>query len=156
MHQLTNMMSMISNVFLDSSVFIEPLRNNRVAFYKYIVSNEQYNCCINAIVVSEYLYKYLGLQNVGSPRSVESRGEIADTLQPYFINNVLLQYEYLENNASIVSLVPRLMSTYNLLPNDAIILGTCILHNIKFLATHDSDFDVAAPAEGIKLLKDNF
>lgn len=45
------------------------------------------------------------------------------------------------------------MSKYNLLPNDAIILGTCILHEIKFLATHDSDFDIAAPAEGIILFK---
>lgn len=147
---------MFSNVFLDSSVLIEPIKNNRVTFYQNLVSNEKYNCCINAIVVSEYLFKYLGLQNVGSPRTIESRGEIAQTLQPFFKNNTLLEFSYLENNATIVSLVPRLMSAYNLLPNDAIILGTCILHNIPFLATHVTDFDLAASAEGIQLLKDIF
>lgn len=144
---------MINNVFLDSSVLIEPIKNNKVEFYNELISNESYNCCINTIVLSEYMYKYLGLQGVGSPRSIESRKEIDDVLQPYFTTNTLSEFDFLENNEAIVLLVPQIMSKYNLLPNDAIILGTCILNDIKFLATHDSDFDIAASAEGITLLK---
>lgn len=59
---------MNSNVFLDSSVLVEPIKNSKVEFYNQLISNENYNCGINAIVISEYLYKYLGLQGVGTPR----------------------------------------------------------------------------------------
>jgi predicted nucleic acid-binding protein len=46
------------------------------------------------------------------------------------------------------------MSKYNLLPNDAIILATCKIHNITKLASHDSDFILPCKAEGIELLRE--
>lgn len=45
------------------------------------------------------------------------------------------------------------MVTYNLLPNDALILATCKLHNIKRLASYDSDFARACIGEGIQLIQ---
>ena len=117
---------MTNRIFIDSSVLIEPLQNRKVVFYKNLISNNLYNCCINSIVVSEYLYKYIGLQNLGSPRTVQ------------------------EN--TVISEVPVFMSNYNLLPNDAIILATCKIHNITQLASHDKDFEAACKAEGIELL----
>jgi len=47
------------------------------------------------------------------------------------------------------------MQQYNLLPNDAIILATCKIHNITQLASHDKDFEAACKAEGITLLTEN-
>jgi predicted nucleic acid-binding protein len=55
----------------------------------------------------------------------------------------------------IIELVPILMSKYNLLPNDAIILATCKIHNITQLASHDKDFKTACDIEGITLLTED-
>lgn len=47
------------------------------------------------------------------------------------------------------------MSKYNLIPNDAIILATCISNNIEQLASYDSDFIIPCREEGIVLLTDD-
>ena len=52
-------------------------------------------------------------------------------------------------------MVPAFMITYNLLPNDAIILATCKIHGITQLASHDSDFILPCAAEGIELLRED-
>jgi predicted nucleic acid-binding protein len=143
---------MTNNIFVDSSVLIEPLQNRKVEFYKNLISKNIYSCCINSIVVSEYLYKYIGLQNLGSPRQVQSDKKIAEALQSYFITETLKEFLFLEINTDIISLTPVLMAKYNLLPNDAIILATCKIHNITQLASHDKDFEEPCKAEGITLL----
>jgi predicted nucleic acid-binding protein len=51
-------------------------------------------------------------------------------------------------------LTPIFMSKYNLLPNDAIILATCKMHNITKLASYDTDFIVPCQEEGIELLRE--
>ena len=65
------------------------------------------------------------------------------------INN----FNFISANEKVLIDVPRLMSDYNLLPNDAIILATCKLHGIK-LASHDSDFIVPCESENIELIRD--
>jgi len=45
------------------------------------------------------------------------------------------------------------MQKHNLLPNDAIILASCKLQDVKVLASHDSDFLKACTAEGIQLIR---
>jgi predicted nucleic acid-binding protein len=143
---------MINRIFIDSSVLIEPLQNRKVEFYKNLVLNYTFTCCINAIVVSEYLYKYIGLQSLGSPRTVQENNKIAEALQPYLSTRTLEEFQLLEINNVVISGVPELMSKYNLLPNDAIILATCKIHNITQLASHDKDFKDACKGEGIELL----
>lgn len=143
---------MINKIFVDSSVLIEPLQNRKVEFYKNLVLNHLDACCINSIVVSEYLYKYIGLQNLGSPRQVQADKKIAKALQPYFISRILEEFTFIEVNNSISFIAPLLMSKYNLLPNDAIILATCKIHNVTQLASHDKDFKEACNSEGITLL----
>ncbi|MDV3104052.1 PIN domain-containing protein [Thermococcus waiotapuensis] len=44
------------------------------------------------------------------------------------------------------------MRAHNLLPNDAIILASCKINEIKTLATLDEDLKRAALKEGLKLL----
>ena len=148
----TNTMFMTNRIFVDSSVLIEPLQNRKVKFYKSLVLNHTFTCCINAIVVSEYLYKYIGLQNLGSPRTVQENNKISEALKPYLITRTLEEFQLLEINNEIINNVPEIMSRYNLLPNDAIILATCKIHNITQLASHDKDFAEACRAEGVKLL----
>jgi len=143
---------MTSKIFVDSSVLIEPLQNRKVEFYKNLILNDAYINCINSIVVSEYLYKYIGLQNLGSPRAIQSDNKIAEALQSYFITETLKEFLFIEVDAKVVSLAPALMAKYNLLPNDAIILATCKIHSITQLASHDKDFKEACNREGIELL----
>ncbi|SFP61355.1 type II toxin-antitoxin system VapC family toxin [Parafilimonas terrae] len=141
-----------SRIFVDSSVLVEPLQNRKVEFYKDLILNHTFTCCINTIEVSEYLYKYIGLQNLGSPQTVQENKKTAEALQPYFITRTLEEFQLLEINSTVLSQVPELMSKYNLLPNDAIILATCKIHGIKQLASHDTDFEEACKTEGIELL----
>jgi len=145
-------MFMTNRIFVDSSVLIEPLQNRKVEFYKSLVLNHTFACCMNAIVVSEYLYKYIGLQNLGSPRTVQENNKISEALQPCLITRTLEEFQLLEINNAVIKNVPGLMSKYNPLPNDAIILATCKIHNITQLASHDKDFAEPCKAEGIELL----
>jgi uncharacterized protein len=145
-------MCMTNRIFVDSSVLIEPLQNRKVEFYKNLILNYTFTCCINSIVVSEYLYKYIGLQNLGSPRTIQSGNKIAEALQPYFLTRTLEEFELLEINSLVITAAPELMSKYNLLPNDAIILATCKIHTIQSLASHDKDFELPCKSEGITLL----
>ena len=145
---------MSNNVFVDSSVLIEPLQNRKIEFYAGLVANTQNIYCINSIVISEYLYKYIGIQKLGSPINVRESHKIQEALEPYFINNFLENFLFLEPDKTIVSLAPYFMSKYNLLPNDAIILATCKTHNITQLASHDKDFIEPCKAEGIELLSE--
>lgn len=146
---------MTNKIFIDSSVLVEPLQNRKVEFYKNLISNSNYVNCINSIVVSEYLYKYIGLQNLGSPRKIQSDNKIAEALQPYFITETLKEFLFIEVNENVVSLAPALMDKYNLLPNDAIILATCKIYNITQLASHDKDFKAPCKSEGITLLTED-
>ncbi len=63
-------------------------------------------------------------------------------------------FQFLFNDKSLFELVPKLMIKYNLLPNDAIILATCKIHDIKQLASHDTDFIIPCKEEGIELLRE--
>jgi predicted nucleic acid-binding protein len=145
---------MSNNVFVDSSVLIEPLQNRKIQFYASLVANIHNIYCINSIVVSEYFYKYIGIQRLGSPKTVQENHRIKEALDPYFINNFLENFLFIEPDKTIISLVPSLMSKYNLLPNDAIILATCKIYNITQLASHDKDFIEPCRSEGIELLRE--
>jgi len=77
------------------------------------------------------------------------------------ISNVLSQYDPISvlkdflvvSETSEVALVFSLMQKYNLLPNDALILATCLHHSLPYLASYDeNDFRDACTAEGIKLI----
>lgn len=64
------------------------------------------------------------------------------------------QFEYLPVPAEAVPLSIELMKKHNLLPNDALILASCILQGIKVLASHESDFALACQAENMIFLDD--
>ncbi|MEO6837925.1 MAG: PIN domain-containing protein [Ginsengibacter sp.] len=145
---------MINRIFIDSSVLIESLKGNKVDFYKKIISDLNNEVFVNDIVVSEYLYYILGFSAGISPRALQQRGKIKDTLsnESKIISTIKI-FNFISPNEKILIGVPQLMSDYNLLPNDAIILATCKLHEMK-LASHDSDFIIPCKSENIELISD--
>ena len=143
---------MINRIFLDSSIFIEPLKGNKVDFYKLLISNLENELYINDVVLSEYLYYVLAFNSDVSPKTLQRKNQIEDVIEqkPEIIralNNFILLF----SDQSFIKEVPRLMAEYNLLPNDAIILATCKLHGTK-LASHDSDFIIPCQSENIDLI----
>jgi predicted nucleic acid-binding protein len=146
-------MSTINKIFLDSSILIEALKGNKLEFYYSLVSDAKNNFYINSIIVSEYLYFLTGFSGGSSPRSLKESGKIKDTLADQ-INQIEILNEFtsIEAGESALFLAPIFMSKYNLLPNDAIILATCKMHNITKLASHDTDFVLPCQEEGIELL----
>lgn len=146
-------MSTINRIFLDSSVLIEALKGNKKEFYYSIVSNELNSFYINSTIISEYLYFLVGFSGGSSPRSLKESGKVKDSLADQ--NNqidILKEFTIIEAGENALTLIPQYMSKYNLLPNDAIILATCKMHNITRLASHDTDFIIPCKEEGIELL----
>lgn len=146
---------MTNKIFLDSSIFIEPLKGNKVNFYQSLISDLRLDLFINNIVVSEYLYYILAFNSEVSPKTLQRKGKIRQAMESEFeIINALNNFTSLSGNQSFISQVPQLMAKYNLLPNDATILATCKLHGIK-LASHDSDFIFPCRQENIELIRDD-
>ncbi len=146
---------MTNKIFLDSSIFIEPLKGNKVNFYQSLISDMRLDLFINDIVVSGYLYYILAFNSEVSPKTLQRKGKIQQAIESEFeIINALNNFTFLSGNQSFLSEVPQLMAKYNLLPNDATILATCKLHGLK-LASHDSDFIFPCREENIELLRDD-
>jgi len=143
---------MINRILLDSSIFIEPLKGNKVDFYRLLISNFENELYINDVVLSEYLYYILAFNSDISPKTLQRKNQIGDIIEqkPELVralnNFILLPYDQ-----NCRKQVPVLMAKYNLLPNDAIILATCKLHGIK-LASHDADFIIPCQSENIDLI----
>lgn len=143
---------MINRIFIDSSVFIEALKGNKRLFYDALISKREDQFYINDIVLSEYLYYILGFNSGISPRTLQQKKQISNILKNETDQISLLEeFHFLPASQNFLLEVPQLMSEYNLLPNDAIILATCKLHGMK-LASHDSDFITACKSESIELI----
>jgi predicted nucleic acid-binding protein len=149
------MMLTNNKIFVDSSVLIEALKGNKVEYYKTLVSQVENENFINEIVISEYLYFVLGFSAGNSPRTLKEKGLLSHILLANEnLTSILTDFSFVNGDSSVMRDVPILMATYNLLPNDAIILATCKIHNITKLASHDTDFIIPCKAEGIELLRE--
>lgn len=149
------MMSTSNKIFVDSSILIEALKGNKVDFYKKLISDINNDNVINETVVSEYLYFVLGFSGGASPRTLKEKQQISEIFSANEnLTFILTDFSFINGNFNTLTDVPKLMSKYNLLPNDAIILAACKIHNITKLASHDSDFILPCKAEGIELLRE--
>lgn len=145
---------MTNRIFIDSSVFIEAFKGNKKQFYDSLISRKDDQFYINDIVLSEYLYYILGFNSGVSPRTLQQKKKVSNTLKDETDQISLLEeFHFLSGSRNFLLEVPQLMSDYNLLPNDAIILATCRLHETK-LASHDSDFIIPCKSENIELIRD--
>jgi len=146
-------MSITSDVFLDSSILVEYERSDRTELLDYLCERDQYRLYINETVLSEYAFQMLALYGRKAPLTLKVNQQIQSTLREADIEPVLMQFSFLSNSPTIVSLYVHFMDTYNLLPNDALILATCKLHNITQVASFDADFAPACAGEGIRLIR---
>ena len=144
---------MSNRVMIDSSLLVEFSKGDKKnLLLLFLISNAENEWCINEAIISEYFYYYLALKGGTSPMSLKSSKRIHDIIAHSEDYSLVTNFSLLPTNNSIFSLVPLYMQQHNLLPNDAIILATCKIHNITQLASHDKDFEAACKAEGIELL----
>ena len=139
-------------VIIDSSLLVEYIKGRKSKLLLQLMNDSEYECFINETIASEYLYYWLGVNGGKSPLSIQKSNEIQDLMKINTSFRLLESFSFCSTNEQIFTLVPQFMLQYNLLPNDAIILATCKIHNITKLASHDTDFVVPCSKEGIQLL----
>ncbi len=69
-----------NKIFIDSSILIETYKGNKTEFYNSLFSDINNKFFINSVVLSEYLYNILGLSSGVSPRTLQQKRKIANTL----------------------------------------------------------------------------
>ena len=142
-------------VFVDSSVLIEFENGRNQELLTKLLEKPSLNLCLNSVVASEYFYKLLGILAGKSPMSVCESGKIDEVLSEHDTQLFLTYFTLLDTPKEAIVLSLSFMRTYNLLPNDALILATCKLQNISVFASLDSDFTVACRSESIRLINMN-
>ncbi len=145
---------MNNNIFIDSSLLVEYIKGRKTELLTELIGDELAVTFINETVDSEFMLYFLAHFGKASPRSLLSSEKIARLLSDNSGFALLKKFDFLATEDSLFKLDPDLMKKYNLLPNDAIILATCKIHNIAKLASHDSDFIEPCKGEGIELLKE--
>jgi uncharacterized protein len=139
-------------ILVDSSVLIEYKKGNKTELLENLF-NGGFDLCINDIIFSEFIYQHLGLMSSKSPITIREQKKIKKYLEIEDIKKFLDLFTSLDTNNKIMSESFELMKDYNLLPNDALILSTCIYYDIQYLASFDSDFIIPCKSENIFLLK---
>ncbi len=140
------------SIFLDSSILVEYAKKRQGELLEALMSRGV-PLVYNSIVLTEYVYSSLGFEGGKSPRTLKETGRVPATLSQHDPLDLLHFFEQITDGHPTAESVVRLMKTYNLLPNDAIILAHCLSLGIKFLASHDTtDFAVPCQSEGVTLL----
>ena len=100
----------------------------------------------------------MGLMGSASPLATKQKNGIAA-----IVENDLPRFEFFRDftivnvNTAVVELAMKLMPKHNMLSNDALILASCVVHQIPYVASHDSDFEAPCKIEGIQLVtSDNY
>lgn len=107
-------------IFVDSSVLIEFENGRRQELFDSLRTSNN-DLFISCIVVSEYVYRLLGILAEKSPMSVAESGKIAETLNKHNTQLLLSTFEYLNVSKQAMLSSIDFMKNYNLLPNDALI-----------------------------------
>lgn len=139
------------NVFVDSSIFIEHLKGLNTSLVIEL-SEDRYNCFINGVVYSEFMYHFLGVASNKSPLSVYKSKQIFHVLQKYEPFRFISSMNILNIDFAVIKLSYDLMKKYNLLPNDSIIIACCRHYRIPTLISYDSGFESVCVSEKIKLI----
>ncbi len=131
-------------ICLDSSVLIAHLGGDSLArdIIVKIVRGE-WEGFINPIVASETMIGFLRLATGVSAGRIRDRLSKSDPELLGYLPRVLGLLELFENlpiRATPQELV-NTMTSYSLMPNDALIAITCRHHGVSHIATFDKDFD---------------
>ncbi|RLF94447.1 ribonuclease VapC [Thermococci archaeon] len=131
----------MNGVFTDSNVILNHLRDDKrsTEMLKKIQSGE-IKGYVNQIVFSEVLYTYMKYvtkeKSYGLKKNPEKIKDIkiGDTVALFDL------FEFLHFDDSMLGLTEEMITTYGLLPNDALIAATCKSYGIRDIATFDNDF----------------
>ncbi|QKZ15538.1 type II toxin-antitoxin system VapC family toxin [Spirosoma sp. KUDC1026] len=144
---------MSSKIFLDSSILVEKTKGTKPDLFDFLFAYRSQDLCINQTVLSEYTFYLLIIEGGKAPVTLKRDAAISSIIRDHNPVNWLKSITYLELDNSIITEYLRLMQRYNLLPNDALILATCKLHGVTYLASYDNDFGPACAGEEIKLIQ---
>ena len=141
----------MKGVLLDTSILIEHFKGNSKAKDILLrLMDSEVVLFINPIVFSEVVYLLLGFYSGVSPRSLKGKPEkLPEELGLVF--EALEKYAFVELGERTSQIAKYLIRKYAMLPNDALILATCIEHGFS-LATLDEDFKVPAEKEGVPII----
>ncbi|WP_367883194.1 type II toxin-antitoxin system VapC family toxin [Thermococcus peptonophilus] len=129
------------HTLVDTSVLVEYLKGNERA--ERLLSElfrEENILYINSVVFSEVVYVMMGHYSGGrAPRSLKRKPDKLPGGELKLVFSALSKYGFVETTRRTTEIARELIEKYALLPNDAMILATCIEHGFS-LATMDDEF----------------
>ena len=140
----------MKEVLIDSSLLVEYFKGNQKAVELLeSFENQEFALYITETVFSEVVYLLLSHYSKVAPRTI--KGDVR-RLPPELdlVFKALESFGFVGSSRGIFSKAEELIKTYALLPNDALILATCIEHGFS-LATLDEDFLLPAKDTGIEV-----
>ncbi|GGC10598.1 type II toxin-antitoxin system VapC family toxin [Dyadobacter sediminis] len=141
-------------IFIDSSILVEFKKQSKTELLLELIANSNIELVINSTVLSEYTFYLLAIEGEKAPRTIKENQEINSIISKDQPEDFLSLFTVLQNGNEIIKEFLELMKKYNLLPNDALILASCKLNNIKVLASFDkNDFTAACAGEHIQLVQ---
>lgn len=136
-------------IFLDSSILVEYIKDDKKILLEELLSRNL-QLAYNSTVLSEYIYYFIGYYGTKSPRTLKENHRVQYVLSEQNPLILLTSLEQITENYPTADSVLRLMKTYNMLPNDAIILAHCLTTGIRYLVSYDvTDFATPCREEGI-------
>ncbi|CAI1493892.1 Putative nucleic acid-binding protein, contains PIN domain [Thermococcus nautili] len=138
-------------LLIDSSLLVEYFKGNERAVKLFeSFENEEVALYITETIFSEVTYLLIGYFSKLAPRTVKGR---RDKLPPEIraVFKALKGFGFIESSQRTVFKAMELIEKYAMLPNDALILATCIEHGFA-LATLDEDFFEPAKKERVELI----
>lgn len=137
---------------MDSLVLIESEKGRRTDLFQMVTELSGVEVFISSVVVSEFLFHYLTIGKNVSPRTVKERGDIRRVLGKSENHKLIQEFTLIDIAPKDLPTVADLMADFNLLPNDALVVATCLSRNIGALASFDPDFHDVCQTKGLALL----
>lgn len=139
------------DILVDSSILVEYIKGRQTKLLDYLMDCKE-SLAINSTVISEFLFYFVGFKGDKSPMTLKRDGSVSSILAQHDPVSILEGFTVLSESKDIF-LAVSLMKKHNLLPNDALILATCLHHSLPYLASYDvTDFATACSSEGVILL----
>ncbi|WP_456453845.1 type II toxin-antitoxin system VapC family toxin [Thermococcus sp.] len=141
----------MKEVLIDSSLLVEYFKGNQKAVGLFeSFEDQEFALYITETVFIEVIYLLLSHYSRVAPRTIKGNvRRLPSELDLVF--KALESFGFVGSSQGVLSKAKELIKTYALLPNDALILATCIEHGFA-LATLDEDFFEPAKNEGVELI----
>lgn len=135
------------HTLVDTSVIVEYPKADE--FISKLLTGESV-LFINPAVFSGVIYVMIGHYSGKAPRTIKGDPErLPKELGTVF--QILSDYAFVEVTRETTEIAKELIEKHAMLPNDALILATCLEHGFA-LATLDDDFKLPAEKEGVPII----